>query len=541
MAALLMLAVLFLLSLFSCTGKQETSDKRKVFRYNEQAGISSLDPAVASNFENIWVINQLFNGLVQMNDALQIEPCIAKSWTLSEDGRIYTFKIRQDVIFHNSPAFGGQPGRKVKASDFVYTFERLLNPALSNAVSLLNHVESDKPFQAPDDSTFIVRLQKAYSPFLGILTMKYFSVIPKEAVDFFGKEFRKNPVGTGPFIFKIWEEGTQLILLKNPNYFETSSQNEKLPYLDAVSISFMKDKETSFLQLMKGDLDMISGMDAFNPNEILDDNANLKPYYRDKFNLQTLPFLKTDYLGFLIDKNENAVKNNPILNRSVRLAINYSIDREKLIKHFRNDLGIPATCGFIPFGLPSYNPQEIKGYHYNPDKVKELLLEAGYPEGKGLPEIPLYSTENYLEMFEFIQSQLAENNIHIKIMVEKASVLTPAIKNNEIPFFRKSWIGDYPDEENFMSLFYSKNFSPGGFNYTHYSNPDFDKMYENAPDCDNDSIRRNLYHKMDQLLINDAPIVPLYYDEVVRLVSKKISGLSTNPINLLNLKTVKKD
>ncbi len=536
----ILLSILFLLSLFSCGGDKSKNDTRTVFRYNELAGVTSLDPAAARTFEHIWVVNQLFNGLVQMNDALQIEPCIAKSWTISEDGKTYTFSLRGDVFFHGDEAFAGNAARKVTAKDFVYSFSRLYDPKVSSAMSLLENVDKSRGFEAPNDTTFIINLKESFSPFLGILTMKYFSVVPKEVVEKYGEDFRKHPVGTGPFKFKLWEEGTQLVMLKNENYFETDEGN-KLPYLDAVSVSFIKDKETGFMQFMKGDIDMISGLDAFTPGEVLDDRGKLKPFYSDKFNLQTQPYLKTDYLGFLIDDKQPSVKNNPILKRAIRRAINYAIDREKLIKHFRNNLGIPATSGFIPGGLPSFNPQVVKGYTYNPEKARDLLREAGCAGGKNLPEITLYTTETYLEMFEFIQSQLADVNIKIKIEVEKASVLTPAVANNEIPFFRKSWIGDYPDEENFMSLFYSKNFSPNGFNYTHYTNPVFDKMYEQARVSLNDSIKRSLYQKMDQMLMDDAPIVPLYYDEVVRLVSKKTEGLTTNPMNLLNLKKVRKN
>lgn len=540
---LIILTALFLLSLFSCGGDKSKHDTKKVFRYNELAGITSLDPAAARNFEHIWVVNQLFNGLVQMNDVLQVEPCIAKNWTISEDGKVYTFTLRNDVFFHDNEIFANGKGRKIVAKDFVYSFNRLYDPKVSSAMSLLDNVDKNQNggLDAPNDTTFVIYLKESFSPFMGILTMKYFSVVPKEVVEKYGDDFRKHPVGTGPFIFKLWEEGTQLIMLKNENYFEKNEGGEKLPYLDAVSVSFIKDKETGFMQFMKGDIDMISGMDAFTPTEVLDDKGKLKPFYKEKFNLQTQPYLKTDYLGFLIDEKAEAVKSSPIKLRAVRRAINYAIDREKLVKHFRNSLGIPATAGFIPSGLPSFNPQVVKGYVYNPDKARDLLLEAGFPEGKGLPEIILYSTETYLEMFEFIQGQLAESNIKIKIEVEKASVLTPAVANNEIPFFRKSWIGDYPDEENFMSLFYSKNFSPKGFNYTHYSNPVFDKMYEQARNCLNDSLKKSIYQKMDQMLMDDAPIVPLYYDEVVRLVSRKVDGLTTNPMNLLNLKQVKKN
>jgi peptide/nickel transport system substrate-binding protein len=537
------LLLLLILSLFSCGNKKNENSDKKIFHYNELGGISSLDPAATRNTENIWAVNQLFNGLVQMDDKLNIEPCIAKSWDISEDGRTYTFHLRNDVLFHDHELFKNGKGRKVIASDFVYSFNRLYNPKVSSAMSLLENIDKTQKggFMATDDSTFVVYLKENFSPFLGILTMKYFSVVPQEIVEHYGEDFRKNPVGTGPFSFKMWQEGTQINMLKNPNYFEKDSANNSLPYLDAVSISFIKDKETSFMQFMKGDLDMVSGMEAFNPNEVLDDKGKLKPFYKTKYNLQTQPCLRTDYLGFLIDEKENSTKKSPTTNRAVRRAINYAIDREKLIKHFHKNLGIPATAGFIPAALPSYNPNIVKGFYYDPDKAHELLMEAGYPEGKNLPEMCVYTTENYTDMFEFIQSELAECNIKIKIMVEKPSVLTQAIANNEIPFFRKSWIGDYPDEENFMSLFYSKNFSPKGFNYTHYNNPVFDKLYEQARNCLNDSLKITLYQKMDQMLIDDAPIVPLYYDEVIRLVSKKISGLNTNPMNLLNLKQVKKN
>ena len=541
--SIFILFLLLILSLFSCGNKKKENSDKKIFHYNELAVVSSLDPAASRNTENIWAVNQLFNGLVQMDDQLTIEPCIAKRWEISEDGKVYTFHLRSDVFFHDHELFKNGKGRKVTAPDFVYSFNRLFDPKVSSALSLLEGIDRSQKngFTAIDDSTFVIYLKENFSPFLGILTMKYFSVVPQEVVEHYGEDFRKNPVGTGPFCFKKWEEGTQLNLLRNNNYFEKDAQNNTLPYLDAVTISFIKDKETSFMQFMKGDLDMISGMEAFNPNEVLDDKGKLKPFYKKNFVLQTQPYLKTDYLGFLIDEKTEAGKSSPTTNRAIRRAINYSIDREKLIKYFHKNLGIPATAGFIPAALPSYNPNIVKGFSYNPDKAHDLLLEAGYPEGKNLPEIFLYTTENYTEMFEFIQSELAERNIKIKIMVEKPAVLTQAIANNEIPFFRKSWVGDYPDEENFMSLFYSPNFSPKGFNYSHYSNPVFDKLYEQARNCLNDSVKISLYQKMDQMLVDDAPIVPLFYDEVVRLVSKQVSGLNTNPMNLLNLKYTRKN
>ena len=179
-------------------------------------------------------------------------------------------------------------------------------------------------------------------------------------------------------------------------------------------------------------------------------------------------------------------------------------------------------------GSLNFDEEIVKGYSYNPDKVRQLLIEAGFPDGKNLPEITLHTTDNYLEQTEFIQSQLAENNIKVNISVDKPVVLRQAVAACEYNLFKKSWVGDYSDEENFMSLFYSKHFAPQGVNYFHYSNLEFDKLYEEALISTSDTSKISLYQQMERLLIEDAPVIPLYYDEVVRIVDKKITGLPIN-------------
>ena len=543
--SLIITSILVILFHTTCTNKESEDDGRTVFNYNEMAGVSSLDPAISSNLEIIWPVNQLFNGLVQMNDSLKVIPSIAKRWWISDDGLSYTFILRNDVYFHDNKCFEKEKGRKVVAKDFVYSFNRLYDPRVSSAITLLTNIDRTektnyKGFSATNDTTLVIYLKEPFSAFLSVLTMKYFSVLPYEAIELYGRDFRRNPVGTGPFKFKLWEEGMKLVLLKNENYFEYEGAN-RLPYLDAVTVSFVKDRETAFMELLNGKYDMLSGADAFNINEVLDKNGLLQASYATKFNLQKQTFLKTDYLGILIDEEMEIVKNSPLRQKALRKAINYGFDRVKLVKYFRNNIGYPATAGFIPNGLPSYNDKIVKGYTYNPEKVRQLLIEAGYPDGKGMPEITLHTTENYLEQTEFIQSQLAENNIKINISVDKASVLKQAVSSCEYNFFKKSWVGDYADEENFMGLFYSKNFAPVGFNFTHYKNPEFDILFDKVIKEQNREVKNAMYQKMDQMIIDDAPIIPLYYDQAIRLVNKSIKGLTTNPMNLLNLKTVRKE
>jgi oligopeptide transport system substrate-binding protein len=537
--------IIVILLFTTCHDTKKTEDSRSVFNYNEIAGISSLDPAASSNTENIWAVNQVFNGLVQTDEQLNVIPAIAKTYSISADGLTYTFLLRNDVFFHDNECFENKKGRKVIAKDVAFSFNRLYDSKVSSAMSLLNNIDRTektnfKGFEAINDSVFRIYLKTPFSAFMNVLTMKYFSVVPSEAIEKYKLDFRRNPVGTGPFCFKFWEEGSKLILTRNEHYFEKDEQGRSLPYLDAVTVSFMKDRETSFMELLNGKFDMLSGADAMNINEVLDKNGDLRDIYAAKFYLQKQTYLKTDYIGILIDDKIDIVKQSPLRLKAIRKAINYAFDRAKMIKFLRNNIGEPAVAGFIPKGLKSYNADIVKGYTYNPDKVKEYLDEAGYPGGKGLPEITLHTTENFKEQLEFLQSQLAENNIKISISIEKSAVLRQAVVACQYNLFKKAWVADYADEENFFSLFYSKNFAPEGFNYFHYKNPDFDVAFDKALKEQNQTEKIKLYQQMDQMIVDDAPVIPMFYDQVIRLVHKNVSGLATNPLNLLDLRKVKK-
>ncbi len=528
----------------SCSHIKSKRDNRTVFKYNESAGITSLDPAFAKDQANIWACNQIFNGLVQLDDKLEIKPCIAKSWDISKNGLTYTFQLRKDVYFHNNRVFKNQKTRRVVASDFVYSFNRIVNPEIASPGAwIFNDVRHSKNdiyfFKALNDSTFRIKLKHPFPPFLSLLSMQYCSVVPYEAVKFYGKDFHRNPVGTGPFKFKMWKEGIKLVFVKNKNYFEKQG-NVRLPYLDAVSITFLIDKQTAFLEFVKGKLDFISGIDASYKDEVLTYNGKLNPKYKSKFKLITQPYLNTEYLGFLVDTSLKKVKNSPLKIKAIRQAINYGLDRKKMIRYLRNNIGTPGIYGIIPKGMPSFDSTQSIAYEYNPDKARDLIIKAGFPNGKVLPEITLSTTSSYLDLCKYIQHQLNEIGLKIKIEVNPPATLREMIAQSKLTFFRASWIADYPDAENYLSLFYSKNFCPKGPNYTHFSNQKFDNLYEKAQKQINDSIRFIYYRQMNKIIINQAPVVILYYDQVLRFVQNNIYGLGTNPMNLLTLKKVKK-
>ena len=521
--------VVFILQ--GCTYSQKKDKEHLIFKYNEHSNIATLDPAFARNPQTIWPSNQLFNGLVQLDDQLNIQPDIAKSWRINDSTSTYTFTLRDDVYFHKNKVFKKDSTRRVIAQDFVYSFDRLLSPELASPGSwVLNAVQR---YHAANDSTLVIQLKKPFPAFLGLLSMRYCSVVPKEAITYYGSDFRSNPVGTGPFMFKFWEENIKLILRKNPIYFEKDAQGNSLPYLEAVAITFLPDKQSEFLQFAQGNIDFMTGLDNSYKDDIITTKGALQPKYKDKVKLITTPYLNTEYLGFFMGSTSKEIA-SPL----IRQAINYGFDREKMVTYLRNSMGIAATHGFIPKGLAGFD--SIQGYSYDPEKARALINRYKQATGATTIQVTIGTNSQYLDLCEYIQGELEKLGISITIDVMPPATLRQLKSSGELDIFRASWVADYPDAENYLSLFYSPNFTPNGPNYTHFKNVVFDSLYVEAQKISEISKRKLLYTQMDSIIISQAPIVPLYYDIAVRFVSKKITGLGINPQNFLVLKKVKK-
>ncbi len=519
---------IIVLIIIFCSCEEKTSiDQNTVFRYNEHKNINSLDPIFAKDIANIQAVNQLFNGLVEMDERMNVIPSIAKSWEISNDKKTYTFKINTSVKFHSHPKL---KNRNVTAHDFEYSFNRLLDPKnASPGRWVFDKVDS---FKAKNDSIFQIKLKHPFNAFLGILTMKYCSVVPKEIVEYYNEDFRSNPVGTGPFKFKRWEENIKLVLRKNYDYFQKDLNGNQLPYLEAVSITFLPEKQSEFLQLVKGKIDFISGLDNSYKDEIISGDGKLNENYVDNIYMLRGPFLNTEYLAFYMKSEKNEIKSDLI-----RKAINIGFDKRKMLKFLRNGVGIPAEAGFIPVGLPGFKENEIN--KYNPEAARSYV-DSFKKKYKKSPSIKLTTSSNYLDLCEFIQKDLEKIGIEIIIDVIPASALKQAKANGKLDFFRASWIADYPDAENYLSLFYSKNFTPNGPNYTHFSDYEYDLIYESSLEETDPEKSKLLYSKMDSIVTSKSVIVPLFYDEVVRFVSKNVIGMEINATNLLDLRKVRK-
>lgn len=523
--------ILFCTIVFAICCKDTSSKiKPRVFHYNQSNYITSLDPAFAKTQNNIWVVDHLFNQLIDLNDSMQIIPELAKNWTISEDGLTYQFVLKDEIYFHRDACFGKDSTRKLIAQDVVFSFNRLLDPKVNSSGSWIfrDKVDSLKPFEALNDSIFIIRLKTAYAPLLKMLTMQYCSVLPEEASAFYKNEISKHPVGTGPFQLKKWIDRRGLFLSRNPNYFKTG-----LPLLEGVRISFIEDRNTAYLEFLKHEIDFFSGLQSGFALQLVTKEGDLREDRIQQMQMLKGDYLNTEYIGI----NQSVLtKNHPLKDKRVRQALNLAIDRKTMLRLLKFGIGTPATQGFIPKGLPVSIEANTHGYDYNPDSAKQLLKLAGYENKENFPELTIYTNKDYMDLITFVAKQWEEIGIPVQIDLVETATLREKMRQSELMLFRASWIADYPDEESFLNVFYSKNPAPP--NYTRFSNSQYDHLYEKAIKETIASEREKLYRQMNQIIIDEAPVIFLFYDQTAWFTQQQIVNLKSNPLNLLKLEEV---
>ena len=541
------------LLLAACHGSSlSVADEERVFRYNQPEALTSLDPAFARNQANTWAVSQLYNGLLALDSTLQPAPALARRYEISPDGLTYTFWLRKGVRFHDSESFAGGQGRAVVAPDFVYSFRRLLDGKTASPGSWIFRGKvledaagnlSDTCFVAANDSTLRIHLKAPFIPFLGILTMPYAYVVPHEAVEKYGKDFREHPVGTGPFQFKLWDEGNVLLYQRNPRYWRRDARGRPLPYLDAVAISFIVDRKTEFLTFLQGKLDFLSGIREGSRDLILNADGSVRPDFQGRFTVQKAPYLNTEYLGFQLDSTNltgpQAEQARALRDLRVRQALTYALNKPELTAYVLSHIGQPGSSGFVPMALPSFSLAQVPGYGYQPQKARELLQAAGYNPAHPL-RLRLSTVAERKAVSEYLQKNWADVGVQVQIDINQSAAQQELVNGGKAAFFAASWLGDYPDAENYLALFYSPNFTPNGPDKTHYKSTEYDQLYQQAIREQNAAARTARYQQLDRLVVRDCPVIPLFYDEVVRLTQNNVRGLTANPMNQLLLEQVRK-
>lgn len=563
------LLIISLLININCGKKEESSvvpingglKGGGIYRINELENIRSLDPVGINDVVSHHVAHQIYDLLVDLDTSLNLTPQLATRWEVSEDGLVYTFHLRKGVKFQDNPCFPDGKGREFNAKDVKYSFDRVCNPATGTLGFdyFKNHVEGANEYYqemtvarkesrdpklpgvsgyiAKDDSTFQIKLKKPFGPFIYYLTLAYSYVVPKEAVEKYGKDFFQNPVGTGPFVFVDWKPDLELNLKKNPDYWEKDKFGNQIPYLEGAKFKFLKEVSQQLLEFRNGNLDECYRIPNESFKAIVTPEKTLTPEF-SQFKLQKVPSLAIQFYGFL---TTGKIFNN----EKVRQAFNYAIDRNKIIKFVLNGQGyMEAIYGIVPPAMPNYDYKQIKGYGFDLTKARQLMAEAGYPDGKGFPDAVLQINsggDRNIQIAESIQSMLKEIGVNMKLNIIQFAQHLDNIDAGRADFYRLGWIADYPDPENFLNLYYGKNvpkdptaISP--INSTRYQNSDYDEIYEKAISTTDQAERYKLYLQAEQIAVSQAPMMFIYYDEDYRLLQNYVNGYALDPMHRVNFR-----
>lgn len=508
--AVTLLAVLIFAACGADSPRSGPDSGEPIFRFRIPSDPLSLDPIHSTDLVSQAVVNNLFETLVRLDpETGEVTSGIAVRWEVMEDGLAFRFHLRTDMHFHN--------GRRLNAHDVQYSFERLLSPASASPRPwVLMPIRGAADFRAGrtervegivvgDDSTVVLHLERPYTPFLAQLTMTSAAVVPREGVERLGDDrFAQDPVGSGPFRFDSRQRDSWVRLSRFEGYAGGPPAIKSLEFTVIPSISVAIEKFAA------GELDLL---DDVPPGQV--ELAGRR--FGDRLHIWS--GLSVRFFGFNLTREP--FRDNAPLRRAFNLAVN----KRAITEVLNEGVGLVST-GPVPPGLPGHNP-ELDGYPFNMDRARELLAEAGYPGGRGLPEITLYYNTNPVDrrICEFVQACLSEIGVRIRLKSLEWAAFLAAIRAGEPELFRGSWVGDFPDAHNFLhTLFHSSNWGDPG-NYARYANPEVDSLLDRAMRIADFGQREELYRRAEEIIGFDAPWIFLFHPGQVALVSPRWSGV----------------
>lgn len=510
----------------SCGRAQKpAAPAEQAFRFRLHEDPPTLDPALANDQFSEAIVLNVHRGLVELDPAtLEVRPAVAESWTISPDGRTYTFLLRDGVSFHN--------GRKVAPGDVVYSFERILRKETNSPRRfLLEPIDGAKEFtegkspsisgvSTPDDRTVVLRLSKPFAPFLSQLTMTNTAIVPREVYEDPQKGYLRAPVGCGPFRFSRWEQGNFIELLAFDRYYGGR------PAIDRVVVRMIENATSALQEYIAG------GLDSLDETPDPGDTAMMAKLGGE---IRKYPFIGTGYIGF--NMAVAPFKGNAAL----RQAFNYAVDKEYLWNVLMPGGNRPAN-GIIPPGIPGHDP-DLPGYPHDEAKARSLLAKAGFPSGKGLPPIALWvnTGEENRRIAEQVQSDLKKVGIEVSIReVDWAAYIAGVSGTRDKPgqaqMFRFGWYLDYPDADAILRpLLHSSNWGPAG-NFGRYKNPAVDALIDQALDTADPKARADLYRRAERTAVmDDPPWIFLAYMESRTLYKPYVKGVVLSPLGEFRL------
>ena len=554
---------------FSCHSDRHEAPKARiakgnihyggVLRINEIEDFRSLFPLNITETTSAQIAYQVYEGLVKLSSAdLSVRPCLAEKWAVNDSANVFTFYIRKGVRYSDDACFEGSKGRELKAADVKYCFDKICEAQADNqgywlfrgkvfgADGYYQSTQKKAPLSSGvsgirvvDDYTIQIRLLHPFAGFLHMLTTPFAFIYPKEAFDAYHEEMRTHCVGTGPFYVDQLKEGEGVVLKRNENYWGMDSLGNTLPYLDAIQYSFIKEKKTELMEFRKGNLDVVHQLPLEMIDDVVGELDDAKRQSRS-FDVHTLPAMSIQYYGF---QHQGSIFNR----KEVRQAFNYAIDREKIVDFTLQGEGLPAIHGIVPPAFKAYHTDAVRGYEFNPGKAQKLMAIAGYPQGKKFPAVTLQINSGgsrNLQVAEVIQKMLKENlNVEVSFEVMPFAQHLENLEAGRAPFWRSAWVADYPDPENFLNLLFgehvpAKKSERSYINSVRYMSLAFDSVFRNAQHQVDLEKRYALLQKADQIAMDDAAIMPLFYDEYTDLVQKRVLNYHVNAMNFQDFTSV---
>ena len=511
-------------------GAEESGSGVDLFAYNASDGVRSIDPAKATDLETLWVVDQLYEGLLELGEDLDVRPALAERWSVSSDGRVYQFKLR-DAQFHD--------GSPVTASDVRQSFERLLDAeeALPGRW-VLKDLEEGGIRTHGDDSLELVL--KAPNPVFASLL-----ATPNAAILKGGGRLGDPNVedwGSGPFRLRGWLPETAMVLHRHPGYWMRDQDGVALPHLDGVRIEFNREVGGEMLGFEQGRYDFVSSPPPEWMRVFFDDRGQWRPEWAGRFVRHSVPFLKTDYIGVLVDTAALASLGVEEPHSDLRIAMSLALNRPALVREFRAGLATPAQ-GFVPPGMPGFGDAAPAELEHDPERARQLLSGLGIGPEKPLRRWNagvLGTKPEMAELAAALQFAWAEFGIDVAIDVAPSGIDAERVAKSQVPLFRKSWLADYPDAENFLGLFLSERWCPNGPNYTHFSSPVVDSLLHAASQEVDRAERLRTLALAEREVLAEMPVIPLWHDDVTHLVSADWEGWTIQPTNRLDLRRVRR-
>jgi len=477
--------------------------------------ISTLDPAIGYDWQNWSMIKALFNGLMDYEaGTYNLEPDLAKSFTISPDGKIYTFKLREDVKFHN--------GRKLTAEDIKFSIERAINPKTQSpgqgffwSIKGFDEMVAGKTTQLSgmtviDPYTLKIELSRPDATFLHVMAINFAFAVPKEDVEKYGQDFGKHPVGTGAFKMKEWKLGQRVVYERNPDYYKTG-----LPRLDKIVFEVGQEPTVALLRLQRGEVDILG--DGIPP-------ARFLQVKNDPKNADLIiegGQLHTGYVSM-------NVRVKPFDNKKVRQAVNMAINKDRVCKII-NNRAVPANQP-LPPAMPGYD-KEYKGYAFDPAKAKALMAEAGFPDGF-TTELYANNTDPNPRIAQAIQRDLAEIGIKAEIKtLAQSTVIAAGGEEDQAPMIWSggmAWIADFPDPSNFYGpILGCGGAVKGGWNWAWYCNDKLDELAAKADAMSDPAVkaeREDLWRSIFVQLMDDAPWAPVFNEQRFTMRAARLGG-----------------